>query len=47
VTQFSLIVTVVILSAGMALAERWFLPDVERERRIVRRLAYAKSEKYV
>jgi Kef-type K+ transport system membrane component KefB len=48
-TQFSLLVTVVVLSAVVptAIAERWFLPDAERERRIDRRLAYAKSEEYV
>jgi Kef-type K+ transport system membrane component KefB len=48
-TQFSLLVTVVVLSAVMptALAERWLLPDAERERRIDRRLAYVESEEYV
>jgi len=48
-TQFSLLVTVVVLSAVVptALAERWFLPDVERELRIDRRLAYAESEEFV
>lgn len=48
-TQFSLLVTVVVLSAVIptAIAERWFLPDVDRERRIERRLAYAKAEEYV
>ena len=48
-TQFSLLVTVVVLSAvaPTAIAERWFLPDAERERRIDRRLAYAESEEYV
>jgi Kef-type K+ transport system membrane component KefB len=48
-TQFSLLVTVVVLSAVIptAIAERWFLPDAERERRIDRRLAYARSEEYV
>jgi hypothetical protein len=48
-TQFSLLVTVVILSAVVptAIAERWFLPDAERERRIDRRIAYAQSEEYV
>jgi len=47
--QFSLLVTVVVLSAVVptAIAERWFLPDAERERRIDRRLAYAESEEYV
>jgi Kef-type K+ transport system membrane component KefB len=48
-TQFSLLVTVVVVSAVVptAIAERWFLPDGERERRIDRRLAYAESEEYV
>jgi hypothetical protein len=48
-TQFSLLVTVVVLSAVVptAIAERWFLPEVERERRIDRRHAYAESEEYV
>jgi Kef-type K+ transport system membrane component KefB len=48
-TQFSLLVTVVVLSAVIptAMAERWFLPDAERERRVDRRLAYAESEEYV
>jgi Kef-type K+ transport system membrane component KefB len=48
-TQFSLLVTVVVLSAVVptAFAERWFLPDAERERRMDRRLAYAQSEEYV
>lgn len=48
-TQFSLLVTVVVLSAVVptAIAERWFLPDAERERRIDRRIAYAESEEYV
>jgi Kef-type K+ transport system membrane component KefB len=48
-TQFSLLVTVVVLSAVVptAVAERWFLPDDERERRIDRRLAYLRSEEYV
>jgi Kef-type K+ transport system membrane component KefB len=48
-TQFSLLVTVVVLSAVVptAIAERWFLPDADRERRIDRRLAYAQSEEYV
>jgi Kef-type K+ transport system membrane component KefB len=48
-TQFSLLVTVVVLSAVVptAVAERWFLPDAERERRIDRRLAYLRSEEYV
>jgi Kef-type K+ transport system membrane component KefB len=48
-TQFSLLVTVVVISAVVptAVAERRFLPDAERERRVDRRLAYAESEKYV
>jgi Kef-type K+ transport system membrane component KefB len=48
-TQFSLLVTVVVLSALVptAVAERWFLPDGERERRIDRRDAYAASEEIV
>jgi Kef-type K+ transport system membrane component KefB len=48
-TQFSLLVTVVVLSAVLptAIAERWFLPDAERERRLDRRLAYLRSEEYV
>jgi Kef-type K+ transport system membrane component KefB len=48
-TQFSLLITVVILSAVVptVIAERWFLPDAERELRIDRRLAAARSEEYV
>ena len=48
-TQFSLLVTVVVLSAVVptAIAERWFLPDAEHERRVERRLAYQQSEEYV
>jgi Kef-type K+ transport system membrane component KefB len=48
-TQFSLLVTVVVLSAVVptAIAERWFLPDAERERRVDRRLAHVQSEEYV
>ena len=48
-TQFSLLITVVVLSAVVptAIAERWFLPDAERERRLDRRLAYLRSEEYV
>jgi Kef-type K+ transport system membrane component KefB len=48
-TQFSLLVTVVVLSAVVptAIAERWYLPDAEREQRIARRLAGAQSEEYV
>jgi Kef-type K+ transport system membrane component KefB len=45
-TQFSLLVTVVVLSAIVptAVAERWFLPDAEREQRVDRRLAYRRAE---
>jgi Kef-type K+ transport system membrane component KefB len=48
-TQFSLLITVVVLSAVLptVIAERWFLPDAERELRIDRRLAAARSEEYV
>jgi Kef-type K+ transport system membrane component KefB len=48
-TQFSLLVTVVVLSAVVptAIAERWFLPDATRERRIDRRLAQVQTEEYV
>lgn len=48
-TQFSLLVTVVVLSAVVptAIAERSFLPDAERERRVDRRLAARQSEEYV
>jgi Kef-type K+ transport system membrane component KefB len=48
-TQFSLLVTVVVLSAVVptAIAERWFLPDAERDLRIDRRLAFVESEEYV
>jgi Kef-type K+ transport system membrane component KefB len=48
-TQFSLLVTVVVLSAVVptAIAERWFLPDADHEQRIARRLAGAQSEEYV
>ncbi|MEX2645309.1 MAG: cation:proton antiporter [Gaiellaceae bacterium] len=48
-TQFSLLVTVVVLSAVVptVVAERWFLPDAERERRVDRRLAAQRSEEYV
>lgn len=48
-TQFSLLVSVVVLSAVVptAIAERWFIPDAEREQRIDRRLAHAQSEEYV
>jgi Kef-type K+ transport system membrane component KefB len=47
-TQFSLLVTVVVLSAVVptAIAERWFLPEADGER-VDRRLAYAESEEYV
>jgi Kef-type K+ transport system membrane component KefB len=48
-TQFSLLVTVVVLSAVVptAFAERRFLPDADAERRLDRREAYAASEEYV
>jgi len=48
-TQFSLLVTVVVLSAIVptAIAERWFLPDVARVSRVRRRRAYRESEEYV
>lgn len=48
-TQFSLLVTVVVLSAVVptAFAERSFLPDADRERRIARRLAGQRAEEYV
>ena len=48
-TQFSLLVTVVVLSAVVptAIAERWFLPDADHERSVDRRHAYAEVEEYV
>jgi Kef-type K+ transport system membrane component KefB len=48
-TQFSLLVTVVVLSAVVptAIAERWFLPDAERERHEDRRHAPIPAEEYV
>jgi Kef-type K+ transport system membrane component KefB len=48
-TQFSLLVTVVVLSAVIptAIAERWFLPEVERDVGIGRRRAYRETEEYV
>lgn len=48
-TQFSLLVTVVVLSAVIptAIAERWFLPDMERDLGVGRRRAYAETEEYV
>jgi Kef-type K+ transport system membrane component KefB len=48
-TQFSLLVTVVVLSAVVptAIAERWFLPDVDEEKRVDRRSAGAQAEEYV
>ncbi|HSO02641.1 MAG TPA: hypothetical protein VLS46_08955, partial [Gaiellaceae bacterium] len=48
-TQFSLLVTVVVLSAVVptAIAERWFLPDVDAEKRLDRRTAGAQAEEYV
>ena len=48
-TQFSLLVTVVVLSAvaPTAIAERWFLPDPERERHEDRPRAPLPAEEYV
>jgi Kef-type K+ transport system membrane component KefB len=48
-TQFSLLVTVVVLSAVVptAIAERWFLPDADAEKQIDRRSAGAQAEEYV
>jgi Kef-type K+ transport system membrane component KefB len=48
-TQFSLLVTVVVLSAVVptAIAERWFLPDAERERHEDRRHPPFPAEEYV
>ena len=48
-TQFSLLVTVVVLSAVVptVIAERRFLPDSGPEQRIDRRLAASQSEEYV
>ena len=48
-TQFSLLVAVVVLSAVVptAIAERWFLPDAERERHEERRHAPLPAEEYV
>jgi len=48
-TQFSLLVTVVVLSAVVptAIAERWFLPDPEAERHEDRRRAPLPAEEYV
>ena len=48
-TQFSLLVTVVVLSAVVptAIAERWFLPDGDEEKRVDRRSAGAQAEEYV
>jgi Kef-type K+ transport system membrane component KefB len=47
-TQFSLLVTVVVLSAVVptAIAERWFLPDAEEEREADRRIPVP-AEEYV
>lgn len=47
-TQFSLLVTVVVLSAVIptAIAERWFLPDTEEEREADRRVPVP-AEEYV
>jgi len=48
-TQFSLLVTVVVLSAVVptAAAERWFLPDAEHERHEDRRHAPSPAEEFV
>ena len=48
-TQFSLLVTVVVISAVIptAIAERWFLPSTKRERLMDRKHAYAESEEFV
>lgn len=48
-TQFSLLVTVVVLSAALptAIAERWFLPVAERDLGVGRRRAYHETEEYV
>jgi Kef-type K+ transport system membrane component KefB len=48
-TQFSLLVTVVVLSAIIptAIAQRWFSPDVEAERRAARLPAPVPAEEYV
>ena len=48
-TQFSLLVTVVVLSAIVPtlIAERSFLPDADEERRLDRRRSYAQVEEYV
>jgi Kef-type K+ transport system membrane component KefB len=48
-TQFSLLVAVVVVSAVVptAIAERWFLPDAERERHEDRRHAPVPAEEYV
>ena len=48
-TQFSLLVTVVVLSAVVptAIAERWFLPAAERDLGVSRRRAYQDTEEYV
>jgi Kef-type K+ transport system membrane component KefB len=48
-TQFSLLVTVVVLSAVLptAIAERWFLPDVATERELERAAKAVPAEEYV
>ena len=48
-TQFSLLVTVVVLSAVVPtlIAERQFLPDADEERRLDPRESYARAEEYV
>ena len=47
-TQFSLLITVVVISAVVptAIAERWFLPDSAEEREIDRRVPVP-AEEYV
>jgi hypothetical protein len=48
-TQFSLLVTVVVLSAVVptAIAERWFAPDAEDELEREARVAAIPAEEYV
>jgi Kef-type K+ transport system membrane component KefB len=48
-TQFSLLVTVVVLSAVVptAIAERWFLPDPDQERHEARRHAPLPAEEFI
>ena len=44
-----LLVTVVVISAVVptAIAERWFLPDADEEKRVDRRTAGAQAEEFV